>query len=213
MRYLQGGKYCRNHSTIYITKWSSWYTLKKASAKQCTNELDNRYMLIWSHGQHKPQIDTKPLYTAKWNKTSSLNATKGKQVWWDYQTPKNGSFKSIHSSYNSRLWGQFSLRLLYSTPQMIIIQGIANLLTICVFACVSIFYNTLYKVMILFMWKTPETYTGSGSQSMSHTTCLFKVLKQAGWLISRMALPLMAKFKPTTAKIGNSSMKVSKTRN
>ncbi len=93
-------------------------------------------MLIWSHGQHKPQIDTKPLYTAKWNKTSSSNATKGEQVWWDYQAPKNQSFKSIHSSYNSRLWGQFSMRLLYSTPQMTIIQGIANLLTICVFACV-----------------------------------------------------------------------------
>jgi hypothetical protein len=40
---------------------------------------------------------------------------------------------------------------------MIIIQGIANLLTICMFACVSIFYKTLYKVMILFMRKTPET--------------------------------------------------------
>lgn len=160
---------------------------KKHLPKQCTNELDNRYMLIWSHAQHKPQIDTKPPYTAQWNKTSSLNATKGKQVWWDYQAPKSGPFKSIHSSYNSRLWGQFSLRLLYSAPQMIIIQGIANLLTICAFACVSIFYKTLYKVMILFMWKTPETYTGSSSQSVSRTTCLFKVLKQAGWLISRMS--------------------------
>jgi hypothetical protein len=60
---------------------------------------------------------------------------------------------------------------------------------------------------------TPETYTGSSSQSVSHTTCLFKVLKQAGWVISRMALPLTAKFKPTTTKIGNNSMKVCKTWN
>ncbi len=96
--------------------------------------------------------------------------------------PKNQSFKSIHSSYNSRLWGQFSLRLLYSTPQMCIIQGIANLLTICVFACVCASSTIPYIRSWFFSCEKHQkpTLGVAVSQWVTQLVCSRSSNKQAG---------------------------------